>query len=198
MTTKEVHDRMCDAYSISHRDILFARKDQVVSTTCIGGRAPCLGVCELNGASVVVIISRINAIIAHLARVDGYWNPSRYTPEETWRNLDMKTGMESLIDHFLMHRHDWYGEDHGVYAVMVSAAADNSDEGENALQNATAMIKKQLEEWRIPVRETTYPAHSSNHPSGPTNAMVLADLRDSDVPRVWVNKEVIAAPNPPA
>ena len=205
MALAEARRRMYDRYLIPDDKILFASQDQIESAGCSDGRVTYLGVCGLNGAGVVVIISRAGAIIGHIAHAGKFWNPSRSWPEESvWdpnmgmgTKMGMGTGMKGLNDLFLTHQHNWYRKDQGVNAVVVSAASD-TEEGDNttqSIEDATELVRSQLVEWQIPVREATYRARDSNDPLGPANAMILVKI-SHEAQGVWLNDEVVVSPSP--
>ena len=150
-------------------------------------------------------------MIAHVARAEDYWNLSRFWPERSAGDLDTRlrmkkevgmgpgqgTGLKALTDLFLTHRHDWYGKDHGVYAVVVSAASD-TEEGDNTIkpiQGATELVRRQLVEWQIPIREVTYRARASNDPLGPANATVLVKISHK-AQEVWLNHDPVYVSSP--
>ena len=60
--------------------------DDVQQTSHINERVPCLRVCEPKGGSVVVVVSRLSAMIAHIAR-DEFWDPSSYVFKKSFSNL---------------------------------------------------------------------------------------------------------------
>ena len=134
--------------------------DDVQQTSHINERVPCLRVCEPKGGSVVVVVSRLSAMIAHIAR-DEFWDPSSYVFKKSFSNLkpnmsasskttlpfsnwNRNKGIEAFKNRFQSNRDLFTAEKQRVRNFDVCGATDKRQE--ISLQETINMNRKKTKQ----------------------------------------------------
>lgn len=136
----------------------------------------CLGATDLNGSTVVVIISPWGAAMANIGPRPSLQNEDQATGD-SWVHRAMGT-----LNTLRQLHSNLFGPDVSVYGVLVQAIY----QGELALPDQVRIIRNQLESWNIPTHYGQYQVQPSSQPREPGQGTVLVDGRDG-YPSVWAN-----------
>lgn len=150
-----------------------------------------LGAWNLNGNSVVVIVSKRAAILANIAAIQDIRDLQSYQDGSSIDNARVQ--MASVARYFFQYQYLFTAEEDDVYAVVVTGMRH----GNVGFPEATEFIHDKIAQHEIPLRKVTYECYFSGEPLGPADAAVIVDFSDPDGPQVWVNDTRVTKPELP-
>ena len=165
-----------------------ARQDnqlQVVKMNNIGymrfqsGGKTFLGTEDLNGCTVVVIVSKDAAILGHISP-----RPSEQNTSEATGDAHVRSKMQELRTLLGQHLSDFKQGTGGivVYAIYM---------GEIALTDQKKIIEDQFKSWKLPFKSVSYPVLKLEVPRPPAKGTVLIDA-GGEAPVIWVEDKAVA------
>lgn len=165
-----------------------AREDnklQVVKMNNIGymrfqsGGKTFLGTEDLNGCTVVVIVSKDAAILGHISP-----RPSGQNTSEATGDAHVRSKMQELRTLLGQHLSDFKQGTGGivVYAIYM---------GKFALTDQKKIIEDQFKSWKLPFKSVSYPVLKPEVLRPPAKGTVLIDA-GGEAPVIWVEDKAVA------
>lgn len=147
-----------------------------------GEGADYIAALEVNGSSIVAIVSKKAAIIANISPRPLRWEESEN--DAVLSGCHSTNQMIRMIQTYLNNEPLFKRNE--TFGVIVSGFYAD----EIALPDALDSIRGALTPWRFPVKEITYEVRESTHERGIGDTTIIVDGRVTD-PVVWVDDEII-------
>lgn len=152
----------------------------VVKVLPFGTSGPkCLGANDLSSCTVVAIVSRAGAILAHIAPRQPDGDPYEASGDD--HAVMMMDCMKSALKQHQNRFHD-----QGAYSIVIYGVY----QGAVALEDQVGIISRRLASWGLPPRYVGYEVLPASQ-RGPAGGTVLVDGRGSR-PVVWVEDRRVA------